>query len=334
MGARPLGKADPAAALACGTEATTSFLLWDENVRLLIDLGTGLGATVQVARHLRERKPDAASFLTLTHYHEDHWCGLRWCGPFAADDLPTVACVPRFAEGFSKDATAFGIAPLRRLIDLLDEPGFWPAPVLDPPTRIEDSSFAPGEVLFFQEWTIRTCLLPHPGGCVGYRVEMPGDFVVAIATDCELNDASLSESDRQRFDAFFDGVDLLVLDVQYLDEEYDGEASLGGATRDRRGWGHNCPRLVAKALSRLERPPRVLLVTHHDADRTISDLHDERIGRELLERLHELPTRADRARLDPPMIANLLDGDLWDLESPTAFKRVDYRSCDEQESDS
>ena len=91
----------------------------------------------------------------------------------------------------------------------LDEPGFWPTPVLDPTCRIEHATFAPGESLSTGNWTIRTCLLPHPGGCIGYRVELPEGPVVAVATDCELDSDSPSEDERRSLDAFFEGVDLL-----------------------------------------------------------------------------------------------------------------------------
>jgi glyoxylase-like metal-dependent hydrolase (beta-lactamase superfamily II) len=319
MGARPLGKADPAAALARGVQATTSFLLWDRNVRLLIDLGTGLEASLQVSRRLALRDPQAETFLALTHYHEDHWCGLRWGRPLGPDDLPRTAFSPLFAAGFSRTAADCGVSPLQRVIDRLNEPGIWPTPVLDPQTRIQHSTFDPGGTLTLGSWSVGTCSLPHPGGCVGYRVEMPGGPTIAFATDCELLDRNASDA----VDAFFDGVDVLVIDVQYLDDEYAGRAPLGGLVRDRRGWGHNSPRMVAQALARLKRSPRLVLLTHHDPDRTISDLHEDVLAFELRRRIAEGLSRSTSSSRDLPIVRSLFDGDLWDLDDLSFPRRVE-----------
>jgi glyoxylase-like metal-dependent hydrolase (beta-lactamase superfamily II) len=319
MGARPLGKADPAAALARGVEATTSLLLWDRNVRLMIDLGTGLEASLEVSRRLALRDPHAQTFLALTHYHEDHWCGLRWRRPLAPHDLPATAFSPLFAEGFSRTAVDANQAPLERLIERLDEPGIWPTPVLDPQTRMEHATFEPGRTLSLGSWTVRTCLLPHPGGCVGYRIEMPGGPTIAVATDCELDSGRAESNDVHRAAAFFEGADVLVIDVQYLDDEYAGTAPLGGVSRDRRGWGHNSPRLVAETFARLTRPPRVVLLTHHDPDRTISDLHADSLAFELRRRIAETAT-GDR---ELPTVGSLFDGDLWALDATDSSAGVE-----------
>lgn len=330
MGARPLGKADPAAALARGVEATTSFLLWDRNVRLLIDLGTGLEASLDVSRALAVRDPQAQTFLALTHYHEDHWCGLRWRRRVAPDDLPATAFSPLFADGFSRTAAYADRSPLQRLIERMDEPGIWPTPVLDPQTRMEHATFEPGQTLSFGSWTVRTCLLPHPGGCVGYRIEMPGGPTVAVATDCELDDRQGESSDVRCTDAFFDGVDMLIIDVQYLDDEYAGAAPLGGVSRERRGWGHNSPRLVAQALARLKRPPSVVLLTHHDPDRTISSLHEDALAFELRRRLAENAAVKDEL----PTVRSLFDRDLWNLDATdsSVVERVDSFGSEERAS--
>lgn len=314
MGARPLGKADPAAALARGVQATTSFLLWDQDVRLLIDLGTGLESSLEVSRRLAVRDPNAQAFLALTHYHEDHWCGLRWRRPLGPSDLPATAYSPMFADGFSRRAADTGKAPLQRLIERLDEPGIWPTSVLDPQTQIEHRTFDPGQTLALGSWTVRTCLLPHPGGCVGYRVEMPGGPTVAVATDCELPGTSAESDDRRLLEAFFEGVDILVIDLQYLDNEYVGHATLGGDARSRLGWGHNAPRLIAESFASLQRPPRVILLTHHDPDRTIESLQEDALAFELRRRLADIAAGGGEL----PTVRTLFDRDLWDFDSADA----------------
>jgi phosphoribosyl 1,2-cyclic phosphodiesterase len=81
---------------------------------------------------------------------------------------------------------------------------------------------------------ITTYALNHPGGCLGFKLENAGRTFV-FATDHEHRDVP----DR-KLAAFARGADLLYMDGQYLQTEYDGkEGIMGEAPLPRRGWGHS-----------------------------------------------------------------------------------------------
>ena len=105
-----------------------------------------------------------------------------------------------------------------------------------------------------------------PGGSLGFRVES-ADSVFVLATDCELdlvaqNAAEVKENDRavrqydERLLEFFRGVDLLVIDCQFLDEEYPL----------RRGWGHNPVATVVDLCHQVS--PKMAALFHHDPQHT------------------------------------------------------------------
>lgn len=113
---------------------------------------------------------------------------------------------------------------------------------------------------------IRTCALDHPGGCLAYRLEQAGKSVV-IATDHEHR----TSPDRD-LAAFARGADLLYLDAQYLDAEYQGHAGLAGEPpHSRRGWGHST--IEAVIPTGVSAGVRRLILGHHDPKRT-----DERLA--------------------------------------------------------
>jgi phosphoribosyl 1,2-cyclic phosphodiesterase len=109
---------------------------------------------------------------------------------------------------------------------------------------------------------LRTLPLPHPGGCLGYRLEVDGKSLV-FATDCELDRIALNADDVQRnhfgprhyppeFLDFFANADLIVIDCQYTDSEF----------ANKRGWGHNSVSAVVDLC--LQATPHAVALTHHD----------------------------------------------------------------------
>jgi phosphoribosyl 1,2-cyclic phosphodiesterase len=93
----------------------------------------------------------------------------------------------------------------------------------------------PGASFQIASTEIHTQPLRHPGGCLGYRLENAGRAYV-FATDHEQIEAP----DRE-LAAFAAAADVLYLDGQYLQEEYEGRARVPGEVEERphRGWGHS-----------------------------------------------------------------------------------------------
>jgi hypothetical protein len=127
----------------------------------------------------------------------------------------------------------------------------------------------PGTDFAFGDVKVKTLPLHHPGGCVGFRFEMPG-AVVVVATDYEPP----ADPDPEVVE-FFDGATLLLADMQYRDAEYAGEIGIGGdpnTAMSREGWGHAPPSRLLPMLLCCPRLPRQVRIVHHDPKRPDTDL--------------------------------------------------------------
>ncbi len=99
------------------------------------------------------------------------------------------------------------------------------------------------------------CVVPHPQGCLAYRIEAAG-WSVVIATDAEFTPETLSKE----FLSLCAGADFLVFDTHFTPGEY--------ATH--RGWG---PSTWETAVTAAERAGvRNLLLTHHAQTRRDEEL--------------------------------------------------------------
>ena len=109
-------------------------------------------------------------------------------------------------------------------------------------------------------YTIYSAALNHPGGCAGFRIETQYGSLAYLPdhepfrnravnghTDPRTNDDAKNELVN-----FLKGVDLLILDTQYTEEEYQRHT----------GWGHGClPDSVSLAV---EAAVHELALFHHD----------------------------------------------------------------------
>ena len=93
----------------------------------------------------------------------------------------------------------------------------------------------------------------HPGGCAGFRVETAFGSVAYLPDHEPISSqGGVNNERREKLVDFVRGVDLLILDTQYTEEEYSRHV----------GWGHGClPDSVALAKSAMARR---LAFFHHD----------------------------------------------------------------------
>ena len=105
-------------------------------------------------------------------------------------------------------------------------------------------------------------MLMHPGVCLGYRFD-EGDRKVAYITDNEMylpDSAQYTEEYVQRLTKYLEGVDVLMIDATYFDEEYPSKV----------GWGHTNLSQVAKLAH--EAGVKRLCLHHHDPAQTDDDI--------------------------------------------------------------
>jgi phosphoribosyl 1,2-cyclic phosphodiesterase len=204
--------------------------------RLVLDAGTGLrrlGDTMMAAQAL-----DAT--LLLSHFHWDHIQGL----PFF---------VPAYLRQSELRVVGMRGAALtleQTLATQMQAPVF-PVRFDQLGARLALDEITPGASFALGDVRVRTALLDHPGGSLGYRIEHGGNVVV-YATDVELGGAA-----EPSLRALAHEADVLVMDAQYLPEEYRNA---------KVGWGHS----TFDAVARLARESRVknLVLFHHDPTRS------------------------------------------------------------------
>lgn len=228
---------------------TTSLQIQCGDQALAIDGGTGVRL---YGDWLRRQMPVDVTFL-MTHLHLDHVQGF----PFF---LPLLIPGNRFTF-YSARHNGSGIEDVLR--QLFAQPAF--------PVSIDmlksDYSFRhvePGQLLQFGDVRVRTALLHHPGGVLGYRIELGGRTFVHCSDWEHPADGSL---DPVLLDLARD-CDVLSIDATYTEAEYHGHA--GDAPR--RGWGHASHEAAlrhAKAAG-----ARRTVLFHHDPNRGDDQLDD------------------------------------------------------------
>ena len=219
---------------------------------VVFDAGSGIRVMGAAWKKEFADRPIEASLL-FTHLHWDHIQGF----PFFAPAYDPHNHLTVYGENRSG-------GDIREQLSGQMQGAYFPIPL----------SFMRGDLRFEatrREFEIgpvrvRTFALPHPGGCVGYRLEA-GGAVFILATDCEL-DQVLDNRDevladhhaprkfpRELLDAMR-GATLVVMDAQYTDEQY----------RQCVGWGHNSLATVVSFCAEIR--PEMLALTHHDPQST------------------------------------------------------------------
>jgi phosphoribosyl 1,2-cyclic phosphodiesterase len=230
---------------------TTCMEIRSGETMIVLDAGSGIRELGE--SWSREFQESVRASLLLTHLHWDHIQGF----PFFA---------PAYASGnslaiYGQERASGGI---RELLGGQMQGDYFPTPLSAMRAQLEFHSTAPE--FFIDKLRIRSCQLPHPGGSLGFRIESD-DSVFVLATDCELdlvarNAAEVQEDQGtvRQYDSqlleFFRGADLLVIDCQFLDEEY----------ALRRGWGHNPVACVVDLCTQVK--PKMLALFHHDPQHT------------------------------------------------------------------
>ena len=206
---------------------------------LILDGGSGIR---QLGKALLEQQAPIEADVLLTHCHIDHVCGLPF---FAPCYLPSSRL--RLWAGNLNPPDGL----VRALRQMMSDPLF-PTSLENFKAHVEFRDFRAGEVLMPRpDVTVRTAALNHPGGSTGYRIEY-GAHALAYITDTEHHPGVL---DPQVM-ALAQGVDLMVYDSNYTDEEWPSHI----------GWGHSTwqqgVRLAVAAQA------KQLVIFHHDPDHT------------------------------------------------------------------
>ena len=209
--------------------------------RYVFDAGTGIRA---LSRRLAGDGPVEAEIF-LTHFHWDHIQGFPFCIQlYDADTRVRVHGPPQ--EGADVASVLAGMMA----------PAYFPVPLDALAAEVE---FADVDSRPWTDGTVEVAALAvcHPGYTCGYRLRS-GGAALAYVPDNELGQAT-PELYRQMVDLCA-GVDLLVHDAMYRDDEY---------TRYR-GWGHSSVGDAVRLAQ--DAGARRLLLFHHSPERSDDEL--------------------------------------------------------------
>lgn len=207
--------------------------------RLILDAGTGIRA---LGEELARSGSATRAAVCFSHLHWDHVQGF----PFFTPAYQPGSALTLVGPGVD------GERALRAALERQMEPPGFPVPFAAMRASFEFRSAVPQHVLEHGPFRITPFEVPHPQGCISYRIEADGRSFVFM-TDVELRADAVGEQVL----AAVRGADVLCLDAQYTPDEYEGRAG-----PSRRGWGHSTMVEAAK-LAALAGVGRLILF-HHD----------------------------------------------------------------------
>jgi ribonuclease BN (tRNA processing enzyme) len=241
----------------------------DGETALVLDAGTGIR---RLGFELIERGIRRVH-LCLTHLHLDHLEGLRFFGPLWDEGVELDIWGPRSH-----------LLTLRERIARSFSPPLFPLDLRDVPAKVSFHDVT------HTQWTIGGASITadfvlHPGPTVGYRIEASGaSFAYLPDHEPALAGAIAAKPiDWISGAGVASGVDALIHDSQYFEDEYEQHV----------GWGHSS---VADAVAFARTVgARRLLLFHHEPR------HGDRLLERLEDRAREL---ADGSGAEPPALAH------------------------------
>lgn len=216
----------------------------DDGSLIVFDAGTGIKI---LGEELLKQKSGKDLNLLFSHYHWDHIQGF-----------------PFFLPAYQKDQVINLLAAhldetnVHSVLTQMIDPHF-PVPSDKLAAKVNILS-TQDDYIHIGENRIETKSINHPGGGSAYLLRTSNGSSMAYVTDNELDPPGKQATTYQEWINFLQGVDLLIHDAMYLDDELERT----------HGWGHS---LISQTL-KLAADAKVanLVLFHHDPSRTDKQL--------------------------------------------------------------
>jgi len=258
---------------------TTCVELRADDELIVLDAGSGIRPLGVALKQEFQERPINLSLL-ITHAHWDHIQGFPFFKP---------------AYGPKNEIRILGFdgagATFREIMTEPMRSPFFPITMRELSAKMEitkltEMKFSLGKV------EVHAAFVNHPGVCAGYRLftstgsvaflpdHEPYEFFLHAAQGKSLTPEQAKQvaaNEHARLVQFLRGSEILVLDSQYTDKEYQTHI----------GWGHGS---VSSAVSlALEAEVQTLLLFHHDPS------HDDKTVDTIVESARKLVTKSGRS---------------------------------------
>lgn len=243
-----------------GGNTTCIEIRTDNNELIIIDAGTGI---FPLSQTLLSEMPLTANVL-ISHAHWDHIQGLPFFAPnFIAGNVLRLHGAFDPVSGKS----------VEQVMSVQLQYSFFPVRESEMKARIEYVTLVAGKSIQIGSATITPCLMNHPIINFGYRIEANGKSVF-VTGDHEppLNIYGEGDPEYTAYQTLVDnkneeilnamrGVDVLIADCSYTEQEYPA----------KRGWGHGT--FNSSIRYAINAGVKVLFCTHHEPTRSDAALN-------------------------------------------------------------
>lgn len=219
---------------------------------LVLDCGTGARKLGFKLVGEQSRQLD----LLFSHFHMDHVFGFPFFVPIYTPGYEVRITVPAFSEEEAREK-------LSRYLNGV----YHPTRLRELPAKVSFRAVRSGRDFEAGGFTVRSLSLNHPGGALGYRIEVDGESVAYITDTAPfarpgegVAAGKAPAKTEQRIVEFLRDCDLVVYDTMYDLGEY----------LEKMTWGHSYPEYAAAICKAAG--ARHLVLFHHLPDADDDDL--------------------------------------------------------------